>query len=51
MEDMRVRGNVGTFAMESYLSHLTLRRDTGTKLIIEYPSSLLITWVELNYEE
>ena len=49
IEDMRLQSGVGEYAIETCLSQLRLREDTGTKLILEYPASLLITWVELNY--
>ena len=49
MEDMRAQGTVGSYGMENYLSKMTLRADTGTKLVLEYPADLPIMWVELNY--
>lgn len=49
IEDMRSQGNVGSYAIDSYLSELRLRKDTGTKLILEYPAELPIIWVEVNY--
>lgn len=49
VDDVRLREDVGEYGVKSYLSKLTLRADTGTKLILEYPKALPIMWVELNY--
>jgi len=49
MEDLRVQGNVATYGFETYISQLTLKKDTGTKLILEYPAGMLIEWVEAYY--
>lgn len=51
LDDVRAQGFVGSYGMESYLSKLTLIKDTGTKLILEYPEELLIDWVEVNYAD
>ncbi len=51
VEDMRHSGDVGTYGIESYMSQLKLKEDTGTKLVIEYPVDLPIMWVELNYAD
>ena len=51
MEDVRRRGDVGAFGVESLLSKLSLREDTGTKLLVEYPEGLHVTWVEINYTD
>lgn len=48
-EDMRLRGGVGAYAMENFISPLRLLEDTGEKLILEYPSSIPLVWVEMNY--
>ena len=49
--DMRRYGDVGSYGLESYFSKLSLKEDTGTKLIIEYPEDLPIMWVEVNYAD
>ncbi len=51
MDDMKLRGEVGAYGFEAYLSKLTLRADTGTKLLLEYPADLPIDWVDINYTE
>ncbi len=48
-EDLRRQGNVGEYGFESYISQLTLRSDTGTKLVLEYPCDMFIEWVETYY--
>lgn len=48
-EDMRRQGNVGEYGFESYISQLTLKSDTGTKLVLEYPADMFIDWVETYY--
>ncbi len=48
-EDVRRRGNVGDYGFESYISQLTLKSDTGTKLVLEYPADMFIDWVETYY--
>ena len=49
MKDLRVQGNVGEYGFEAYISQLTLKKDTGTKLILEYPAGMLVEWVESYY--
>ncbi len=51
VDDMRRRGDVGMYGLENYICKLQLRKDTGTKLILEYPADLPIMWLELNYKE
>ncbi len=51
VNDMRRRGDVGMYGLENYICKLELKEDTGTKLILEYPSDLPIMWLELNYKE
>ncbi len=48
-EDVRRQGNVGEYGFESYISQLTLKSDTGTKLVLEYPADMFIDWVETYY--
>ncbi len=48
-EDLRRQGNVGEYGFESYISQLTLKADTGTKLVLEYPTDMFIDWVETYY--
>lgn len=48
-DDMARQGGVGAYGFDAYISKLTLKKDTGTKLIFEYPADLLIMWVEANY--
>lgn len=47
--DMERLGSVGAYGFEAYISELTLKQDTGTKLVFEYPAGFLIDWVEMNY--
>ena len=49
IEDLRAQGNVATYGFETYISHLTLKSDTGTKLIIEHPADMLVEWIENFY--
>ena len=49
--DINRQGGVGAYGFDAYISKLTLKRDTGTKLIFEYPADMLIYWVEVNYLE
>ncbi len=51
MDDMKLRGEVGAYGFDAYLSKLSLRADTGTKLLLEYPADLPIDWVDINYTE
>ncbi len=51
MDDMRLRGEVGAYGFDAYLSKLSLRADTGTKLVLEYPADMSIDWLEINYAE
>ncbi len=51
MDDMRLRGEVGEYGFDAYLSKLTLRADTGTKLLLEYPADMSLDWLEINYAE
>lgn len=51
VEDLRAEGRVGSYGFDAYISKLTLRSDTGTKLVVEYPQDMLIDWVEINYHE
>ncbi len=49
--DLRQRGDVGDYGFDCYISKLSLRADTGTKLLVEYPADLCIAWVDINYKE
>ncbi len=49
--DLRQRGDVGEYGFDCYISKLSLRADTGTKLLVEYPADLCIAWVDINYKE
>lgn len=51
MQDTHLVEGVGAYGIENCLSKLRLREDTGTALIIEYPESVPIMWVEVNYIE
>lgn len=51
IEELRQDSAIGDYGINSNFSQLTLREDTGTKLIIEYPTDFLIAWVEVNYIE
>lgn len=51
VSDIHRRGDVGMYGLENYICKLELREDTGTKLVLEYPSDLPIMWLELNYKE
>ena len=48
-EDLLRQGNVGDYGFESYISQLNLIHDTGTKLVLEYPTDMLIDWVKTYY--
>ena len=50
-ENLRTQCDVGAFAMEAYLSKLTLTEDNGTTLTFSYPADMMIDWVEVNYRE
>lgn len=50
-ENLRTQCDVSSFAMESYLSKLSLVADNGTTLIFSYPAEMMIDWVEINYRE
>ncbi len=51
MADMNRQGGVGAYGFDAYISKLSLKGDTGTKLIFEYPADMPIAWVELNYQD
>ncbi len=51
MADMRLRGEVGAYGFDAYISKLSLRADTGTKLLLEYPADMSLDWLEINYAE
>lgn len=51
VNDIRRRGDVGMYGLENYICKLTLKEDTGTKLVLEYPADLPIMWLEINYKE
>ena len=51
VEELRSTGSVGAYGFESYISKLSLRCDTGTKLLVEYPQDMPIDWVEINYHD
>ena len=50
MDVLRTLGQEGEY-VTGLVSDMRLREDTGTKLIIEYPSDVLFYWVEINYGE
>lgn len=50
MEDMRTQGQAGGYASD-FVSKLRLIKDTGTKLIIEYPADMPFYWLEMNYSD
>ena len=49
VKDLRAQGNVAEYGFETYISELSLKKDTGTKLIIEYPAGMLVEWIEFYY--
>ena len=51
MQDTRLIQGVGEYGIEHCLSQMRLREDTGTALILEYPASVPIMWVEMNYTD
>ncbi len=51
MDDMRLRGEVGAYGFDAYISKLSLRADTGTKLVLEYPADMSLDWLEINYAD
>ena len=50
VEDMCTQGQAGGYGSD-LVSRLRLIEDTGSKLIIEYPSDLPLIWLEVNYSE
>ena len=50
MDVLRTLGQEGEY-VTGLVSDMRLREDTGTKLIIEYPSNTPFYWVEINYGE
>lgn len=49
MQDMKHQKKLGEVAFKSFLSQLILKEDTGSKLVFEYPSGMMIEWVENHY--
>ena len=50
-DDLRSVGSVGEYGFETYISKLRLLRDTGTKLVLEYPQDIVFDWFEINYHD
>ncbi len=50
LEDMCTLGQEGGYASD-FVSRLRLLEDTGTKLVIEYPSDMPFIWLEMNYSD
>ena len=50
VEDMCTQGQAGGYASD-FVSKLRLIEDTGSKLIIEYPSDMPFIWLEMNYSD
>lgn len=46
--DLKKQGKIGMYGLDA-ISKLTLKQDTGSELIVEYPETLMIDWVEINY--
>lgn len=42
---------VSAYAMETYLSRLTLLSDNGTTLTFSHPADMMIDWVDINYRD
>ncbi len=51
VKDMRNQGEVGEYGFDAYISKLSLRADTGTALLLEYPADMSLDWLEINYAE
>lgn len=49
-KELRAHGNLGQYGNDC-IARLTLREDTGTKLILQHPADMLIDWVEINYTD
>lgn len=49
MQDMKRQKKLGEVAFKSFLSQLILKNDTGSTLVFEYPSGMMIEWVENHY--
>lgn len=49
ISDMHRHSSIGEYGFDAFISKLSLRCDTGSKLVLEYPSDLAIDWVEINY--
>ncbi len=50
-QDLKICGGMADYAFESYLGKLSLVQDTGKVLQFQYPSGMLILWVDVNYKE
>ncbi len=50
MQNLRTHGQADGYAID-FISGLRLVKDTGSRLIIEYPEGLMLAWLELNYSE
>lgn len=49
MHDMKHRQKISEVAFKTFLSQLILKKDTGSELVFEYPSGMMIEWVENHY--
>ncbi len=49
IEELRQDSAIGDYGINSNFAQLSLREDTGSELLIEYPNDFLIAWVEVNY--
>lgn len=45
---LQLKGNLGQYGNDC-IARLSLKEDTGTKLILGHPADMLIDWVEINY--
>ncbi len=51
VNNMRNHEGLGEYGYDAYISKLTLVKDTGTSLQLQYPEDLPIAWVEVNYQQ
>lgn len=48
VKHLQLHGNLGQYGNDC-ISRLSLKEDTGTKLILSHSADMLIDWVEINY--
>ncbi|MGN0865362.1 MAG: chromosomal replication initiator protein DnaA [Akkermansia sp.] len=51
LTELRSHCEVGQYALDSLFSNLAPVDDNGTCLMLSYPASMMIDWVEVNYQD